>query len=364
MSYDAARAQFPVLDHTAYLNAGTNGPLARATVEAMVEEAERDLRGGRSGTVYIERMLELRDVARRAFAEVLGVDPGHVALVESTTRGCATVLAGLGLSAENEVITTDQEHFGLTGPLFATGARIVIVDADEDAILGAITPRTRLIATSHVLWTTGRRLDIHRLKRESALPLLIDGAQSGGAIPVDVGEVDYYTVSAQKWLCAPDPSGALYVRDPESARVKTPTYFAQESYELTGEFVPKASAARFDGGWVGLPALSGMVAALAVHPPWRYERSAEAAARCAELLAPHVEVVTPPGNSTLVSFRPPGDPAELVSSLHERGVVVRELPGRNLVRASCGWWTNEDDLQRLAAGVAEQRCPAPEAPGP
>jgi selenocysteine lyase/cysteine desulfurase len=77
------------------------------------------------------------------------------------------------------------------------------------------------------------------------------------------------------------------------------------------------------------------------------------AARCAELLTPHVDVVTPPGNSTLVSFRPQGDPAELVASLHARGVVVRDLPGRGLVRASCGWWTNEDDLQRLAAGVAD-----------
>jgi L-cysteine/cystine lyase len=79
------------------------------------------------------------------------------------------------------------------------------------------------------------------------------------------------------------------------------------------------------------------------------------AARCRELLVPLVEVVTPPGHSTLVSFRPRSDPAELVASLRERGVVVRELPGRNLVRASCGWWTNEDDLQRLADGVAASR---------
>jgi len=352
MSYEDARRQFPVLEHTAYLNAGTNGPLARSTIDAFVTEAQRDLREGRSGKAYFERMIGLRVAARDGFAALLRVDAAHIAIVESTTRGCATVLAGFGLSGEDEVITTDQEHFGLTGPLFATGARVVMTAAEEDAILGAITPRTRLIATSHVLWTTGRRLDVHRLKRESGLPVLVDGAQSAGAIPVELGELDFYTVSAQKWLGAPDPAGALYVRDPELVRVKTPSYFAQESYELTGEFVPKDSAARFDGGWVGVPALSGIVAALAVHPDWRYERSAEMAARCAELLARHVDVVTPPGHSTLVSFRPPGDPEELVASLHARGVVVRELPGRNLVRASCGWWTNEDDLQRLAAGVA------------
>ena len=353
MTFEEARAQFPVLEHKAYLNAGTNGPLARSTVAAFVEEAERDLSEGRSSKEYFERMLELREKARQGFADLLGVSPLHMALVESTTRGCATVLAGFGLTGEDEVITTDQEHFGLTGPLYATGARVLIVDADEDAILGAITPRTKLVATSHVLWTTGKRLDLHRVRREAGLPILVDGAQSAGAIPVDVGELDFYTVSAQKWLCAPDPAGALYVRDPELVRVKTPSYFSQDSYELSGAFVPKESAARFDGGWVGVPALVGIVAALAIHPEWRYERAAETAARCAELLAPHVEVVTPRGHSTLVSFRPPADPVALVSELYDRGVIVRELPGRDLMRASCGWWTSEDDLQRLVAGVQQ-----------
>jgi len=234
MTYEEARAQFPVLDSRAYLNAGTNGPLARATVDAFVAQAQRDLEEGRTGPKYFEQMLELRETARQAFAAVLGVESDRMALVESTSRGCATVLAGLGLTGEDEVVTTDHEHFGLTGPLYATGARVVIVDADEAALLAAITPRTRLIATSHVLWTTGRRLDVQRVKGESGLPLLVDGAQSAGAIPVDVGELDFYTVSAQKWLCAPDPAGALYVRDPATVRVKTPSYFAQDSYELLG----------------------------------------------------------------------------------------------------------------------------------
>ncbi len=352
MTYEEARAQFPVLDRLAYLNAGTNGPLARATVDAFVAQAQHDLNEGRFGKEYFEQMLELRETARQGFAAVLGVEPDRIALVESTSRGCATVLAGMGLSGEDEVITTDQEHFGLTGPLYATGARVVIVEADEDALLGAITPRTRLIATSHVLWTTGRRLDLHRVRKESGLLLLVDGAQSAGAIPVDVGELDFYTVSAQKWLCAPDPAGALYVRDPATVRVKTPSYFSQDSYELSGEFVPKGTSARFDAGWIGVPTLAGLAAALGAHPVWRYERAAEMAARCRGLLEPHVEVVTPPGHSTLVSFRPPGDPVELVARLYESGVVVRELPGRNLVRASCGWWTNEDDLQRLVAGLS------------
>ncbi|MGH2933193.1 MAG: aminotransferase class V-fold PLP-dependent enzyme [Gaiellaceae bacterium] len=351
MTFDEARAQFPVLDRFAYLNAGTNGPLARSTIEAVVEQAQSDLELGRSGLEWIERVLAMRDDARAGLAAVIGVDPAHVALTDSTTRGCAIVFAGLGLRSADEIVITTDEHFGLTGPAYACGARIVVADANEDAILAAVTPRTRLIATSHVLWTTGRRLDLERLRAESGVPILVDGAQSAGAIGVDATPFDYYTVSAQKWLCSPEPAGALYVRDPERLRVVSPGYLGQSSYEPTGSFVPKEGGARFDSGWTGTPTLAGLVAALGTHPAWRYERAAEASARCAELLDDRVEVVTPPGHSTLVSFRPNGDPTELVARLGEQGVIVRELPGRNLVRASCGWWTSEDDLQRLAAGL-------------
>jgi L-cysteine/cystine lyase len=351
MTFEEARRQFPVLERLAYLNAGTNGPLARATTEAMHEQLERDLAGGRSGKAWVDTVLDLRERVRSGVAGVVGVEPASLALTDSTTRGCAVVLLGLGLGDQDEVVTTDQEHFGLTGPLFATGARVVIVDADEEAIVRAVTPRTRLIATSHVLWTTGRKLDLHRVREDTGLPVLADGAQSAGALPPDVGELDFYTASAQKWLCGPESTGALYVADPERLRVKAPSYLSQDSYELSGAFVPKEGAKRFDSGWIPLPSLRGLEAAIATRPDWCYEHAAEIAARCAELLAPHVDVVTPPGHSTLVSFRPNGDPTELVASLGEAGVVVRELPGRNLVRASCGWWTSEDDVGRLAEGI-------------
>jgi L-cysteine/cystine lyase len=352
MTFDEARAQFPVLERYAYLNAGTNGPLARTTAEAVIDQTRCDLERGRSGTAWFERILELREEARAGFAAVLDVDPLHVALTDSTSRGCSIVLSGLGLGAEDEVVMTDQEHFGLTAAVHAAGVRVVLTEADEDAILAAVTPRTRLVATSHVLWTTGRRLDLRRVREDAGVPVLVDGAQSAGAIPVAAGEFDFYTVSAQKWLCGPEPTGALFVRDPDRLGVAAPGYLSQTSYEPTGAFVARDGAPRFDSGWLATPMLLGLLAALAAHPEWRYERAAAQAARCRELLAAHVEVVTPPGDSTLVSFRPSGDPTGLVAALEEQGVIVRELPGRNLVRASCGWWTSEDDLQRLAAGVA------------
>ena len=351
MTFEEARAQLPVLDELAYLNAGTNGPLARATVDAFVEAAQRDLVEGRSGKAMFEAMLAKREDARAGLAAVLDVDPVNMALVDSTSRGCAIVIAGLGLAADDEIVTTDQEHFGLMGPVHASGAHVVVAEGNEDAILAAVTPRTKLIATSHVLWTTGRRLDLAHIRETSGLPLLVDGAQSAGAIRTGAERFDYYTVSAQKWLCGPDLTGGLYVCDPERLRVAAPGYPAQVSYEPDGSFVPKDGAARFDSGFIGVPTLSALVVALGTHPEWRYDRAAETAARCRELLEPHVEVVTPAGHSTLVSFRPAGDPTQLVEGLAERGVVVRELPGRNLVRASCGWWTNDDDLRRLVDGV-------------
>jgi L-cysteine/cystine lyase len=352
MTFEEARAQFPVLERYAYLNAGTNGPVPRASADAIVEQTRLDLEHGRSGSAWFERILALREEARAGLAAVIEADPLLVALTDSTSRGCSIVLSGLGLGADDEVVITDQEHFGLTAAVFASGAQVVIAAATEDGLLAAITPRTRLIATSHVLWTTGRRLDLKRVREDGGVPVLVDGAQSAGAIPVTAGDFDFYTVSAQKWLCAPEPSGALFVRDPELLRIAAPGYLAATSYEPTGAFVAKDGALRFDAGWLATPMLLGLNAALAAHPDWRYERAAEQAARCRELLADLVDVVTPPGHSTLVSFRPNGDPTELVAHLHEQDVIVRELPGRNLVRASCGWWTSEDDLQRLVAGVA------------
>ncbi len=257
MTFDEARAQFPVLEKHAYLNAGTNGPLAQATVDALVTTAERDLRDGRSGRALFEEMLALRKDVRQGLAAVIEVDPALMALVDSTTRGCSIVIAGLDLAPEDEIVITDQEHFGLMGPVHASGARVVVTTADEDAILAAVTPRTKLIATSHVLWTTGQRLDIARLKDESGVPILVDGAQSAGAIRAEAEPFDFYTVSAQKWLCGPELTGGLYVRDPERLRVASPSYASQTAYEPDGSFTPKDGAERFDSSFIGVPTLEG-----------------------------------------------------------------------------------------------------------
>jgi selenocysteine lyase/cysteine desulfurase len=354
VTFEEARGQFPVLERLAYLQAGSCGPLARATRDAMRDEVERDLAEGRAGMPYIERVLALRAELRARLAELVSAEEEQVALTASTTDGCNVVLAGLDLGLDDEVVTTTDEHFGLLGPLHASGAKVVVVPPDPEAIVAAVTPRTRLLALSQVLWTTGQLLPVRELREQTGIPILVDGAQSVGAIPVEAEGIDFLTISGQKWLCGPESTGALVVADPERLRVARPSYFAQKRYEPDGSFEPWPGARRFDPNWVPVEFMSGLLAALECRPEWGFEHAWKTAERCRTLLAEAgQEVVTPAERATLVSWRPAGEEtAAVVARLYEAGVVVRDLPGTGLVRASVGWWTSEEDLERLVAALA------------
>jgi L-cysteine/cystine lyase len=361
MTLDAVRAELPVLERKAYLNAGTFGPLPRGTTEAQALWDRRALEEGRAGHAFFEEVGGLRAELRGRLGALIGAPADSMALTSSTTEGCDIVLAGLGLDEGDEVVTTDVEHPGLRGALACSpaGVRIAAVRdlpaaEAEAAIRAEVTPRTRLIALSHVAWTTGAVLPVGRLAGLGA-PVLVDGAQAAGAIPVDVEELgcDFYTVSGQKWLLGPDASGALYVRGDwvDRLRLTAPSYL---SWEDPVELVPWPGARRFESGWAPPGSVAGLLAALdfaEAAGEGRFGWAAEVAARCRELVAERAEVVTEPGQATLVSFRPERDATEVVAGLDAGGVVVRDMPGLGWVRASCGFWTSEDDLERLVAGL-------------
>jgi L-cysteine/cystine lyase len=359
VTFEEARAAFPVLERYAYLNAGSVGPMARQTYDAIVE-VEQDELGPRGGYEAFNRIMELRERLRGVIGAQVGIDADHVSLTTSTSEACRVVLAGLDLGPDDEIVTTDAEHFGLLGPVHASGARVRVAGVRErpaveavDAILGEVGRRTRLIALSHVLWINGHLIPIDELKEAVSVPLLVDGAQSVGAIPVDAEPFDFYTVSGQKWLCGPTPTGGLYVRDPEGLRVGSPSYFSQRTYEPDGSFEPRDGARRFDQSWIPPAFIAGLEAAVGVAPDWRFEHSREITEHCRERLveAGH-EVVTEPEHSNLVSWRREGDTMEAAKKLGAEGIIIRDLPGTGLLRASCGYWTNEDDIDRLVAGLA------------
>ena len=362
MSWADARARFPVCEEHAYLNAGTFGPLARATIDATDAVRAWEAQHGRAGKAHFDEMLERRESVRALLAAQIRVPAGNVALTESTTQGVHVVVAGLGLGPGDEVVTTDAEHFGLTGPLVASGAALRIArvrDApaadDFDLIHTQVTPRTTLIATSAVSWIDGKVFLWRELREQTGVPVLVDGAQSAGAIDADANGADFYTVSAQKWLCGPDATGALYVADPGSLPPRLVAYPGAESYDIAaGTWAPKEGARRFDPVFTPASSLAGLEAALTDLPEGRFARARELVERCRELLlAAGHDVVTEAGQSTLVSFRLPGDTAETVAELYRRGVILRELPGTGLLRASVGWWNDERDLARLVDGLSD-----------
>ncbi len=360
MTWPQERARFPVLDRHAYLNAGTFGPLARTTLAAMAELRAWEGEHGRGGRAYFDEMLERRERVRELLATQIRAPAENVALTDSTTQGVHVVVSGLALGEGDEVATTDAEHFGLTGPLLAAGARLRIAKVRQaktadvfELIRAQVTPRTRLIAISAISWLDGKVFPWRELREATQVPVLVDGAQSVGSCDVDATAADFYTVSAQKWLCGPDATGALYVRDPDSLRPRLVAYPGAETYDIAeGTWEPKAGARRFDTMFAPASSLAGLETALTGLPDGRFEHARELSERCRRLLLERGhDVVTEPGQGNLVSIRFPGDTAEAALALYERGVILRELAGTGLLRASVGWWNDDADLDRLAEGL-------------
>jgi L-cysteine/cystine lyase len=350
-----------VLERLAYLNTGTFGPLPQRTADLVVRWQKRVLVEGRSSLALWEESKEIRGDVRKALAGAIGADSASLALTTSTTEGCDIVLSGLQLGPADEVVTTDLEHPGLLGALHVSPAQVRVARLQDRpvsealaAIEAELSDRTRLVALSHVAWTTGAVLPVAELAGRN-FRLLVDGAQSVGAIPVDVRSLgcDFYTVSGQKWLLGPDTTGALYVRPDrvEELALTAPSYL---SWEDTVALVPWPDARRFESVWIGPGPLAGLLASIHFAEEVGDERfgcAREAAEACRELCEAKAEMITEPGQATIVSFRPRGEAPELVAGLAERGVVVRDLPGLGWIRASCGFWTSPDDLERLAAGL-------------
>src|SRR4051794_19535894 len=96
MDAPSLRAQFPVCETKAYLNAGTCGPLPRAATKAFIDTAEHAAAEGRASGYY-ERFMEARGELRERYSGVLGAAAEDVAVTTSTSESIARVLVGLDL---------------------------------------------------------------------------------------------------------------------------------------------------------------------------------------------------------------------------------------------------------------------------
>ncbi|MDX6720193.1 MAG: L-cysteine/cystine lyase [Solirubrobacteraceae bacterium] len=350
------RAQFPVFERLAYLNAGTCGPLPAPAVGVASQVLEECARSGRTG-MYHEQSRTLATQRRAAYATLLNAKAEDVALTTSTSEGIARVLTGLRLEPGDEVLTSDEEHPGLLGPLSAARAqRAVAVRAVPfEQLADAVSPATRLVACSHVSWVSGRLApDMAGLD----VPVLLDGAQGAGAVPVDVATLGcaFYAASGQKWLCGPVGTGLLWISPAWTERVLAlaPTYVNLADPGAGLDALPAAGAARFDTPAQSLEAAVAAAAAFVVlaSTGWVevYERAATLAATLAQMLTERGRRVAPRDRTTLVAWHD-DDPPAAKDRLAAAGVVVRDLPGRGLLRASIGAWNDASDLERLLAAL-------------
>jgi selenocysteine lyase/cysteine desulfurase len=340
------------------MNAGTDGPLPGAAVEASARELEREAREGRS-VAHFRRRDELAGRLRAAYAATLGCEPSELALTTCTSDGLAQVINGLDLRAGDEILTSEEEHPGLLGALGAAREvkGVSVRMAPLDRIADAIDPRkTRLIACSHVGWMSGSVAP--RALAQLDVPVLLDGAQGVGAIETDVRALgcDAYAGAGQKWLCGPDGTGMLYVSESlrSQLRIERRAYANLADPDTGIEAHPHEDARSLEAMSLSAEALVCALAALEVlrAAGWQtvHTRARTLAGRLAELLQEHGRAVAPRGDTTLVSFHSP-DPEREREQLRSRGVILRNIPGRPWLRASVGAWNDEDDLDRLLAAL-------------
>jgi L-cysteine/cystine lyase len=191
------------------------------------------------------------------------------------------------------------------------------------------------------------------------VPVLLDGAQGVGAVPVDVQALgcDAYAGAGQKWMCGPDGLGMLWVK-PELAGQVAVSRRGYANLEDPNEGVAARlheDARRFDTMSLSAEAVAcGLAAAeLLESAGWSavHERARTLARTLATRLAELGREVAPRDDTTLVSFSSADAEAER-ESLGKSGCIVRNIPGRPWLRASVGAWNDESDLDRLLASLA------------
>ena len=374
------RQQMPATTSHIYLNTGTFGPLPGCVVKAMQECIQDGWQNGRLGAAAFEAIGTIYGNARSGVARLLNADADEITLTDNTGEGMNIISYGIHWHEGDEVITTNHEHISLLAPLYQLRDRYGILIRFADigptaerpvlkAIADLVTSRTRLISISHVTWTTGAVLNISEVAymgREWGIPVLIDGAQSAGAIPADMKAlgVDFYAIPMQKWLCGPDGTGALYVRK-DALRYVSPTYVGYWStkHEEGLEWELLESAQRFEAGGRQTAAIAGQAAVLSwleetVGYQWLFERIASLSAYAYKALkeVPGLSMLTPlQGESGLVSFKLEGrDDAETVTYLRDKhNMYIRNIPSTKSLRISTGFYNTEEEIDKLVAALQE-----------
>jgi selenocysteine lyase/cysteine desulfurase len=222
------KRQFPLEDGLLYLNAANICPASRP----VLDRHQEFLRDFHSNPAFQNRAKykPIYESLRAKLAAMLRAAPDEIAITRNTSEGNNLIVTGLDLKVGDEVIITSHNHPSnneawqvrakRTGFTLKTLDVPVPARSRENLVAGferALTPRTKVVAFTHVTSTTGilyPAREIAELARRRNAWVHLDGAQSFGVLDVDVKQIgcDSYTGSAHKWLMGPLESGMLYVR--------------------------------------------------------------------------------------------------------------------------------------------------------
>ncbi len=226
--WQMVKRQYPLEDGLLYLNAANVCPASRLVMDRHLEYL-RDFHANPSFQNR-DKYVTMRESLRDKLGRMLRVSPDEIAITRNTSEGSNLIVKGVDLKPGDEVLITDHNHpsnndswrvrarrdgfvvKSLPVAIPAPSVEKLVADFER-----AITPRTRVIAITHVTSTTGIRYparEIAALARKRNIFVHLDGAQTFGALDVNLSEIgcDSYSASAHKWLMGPLENGILWVR--------------------------------------------------------------------------------------------------------------------------------------------------------
>ena len=273
------RDQFPILEHTTYLNSCSQGALSRAVADAY----QRYLSDWDEKGSPWELWVELSEQARGEFSLLVGVDPDEVAVTTSASAAVSALASCFDFSSDdrNEIVISDLEFPTVAQIWHAQerrGAKITHVPVSEGVVPverfeEAITERTKLVSITHVSFRNGVRLDVPAIAeiahRNGAL-VLLDSYQTLGSMPVHPRElgVDFMVGGVLKYLLASAGLAFLYVRrDLVEGLVPTAMgWFSQAdifAMDISAN-TPSPTARRFESGTPPVPSIYAGLAGMGV----------------------------------------------------------------------------------------------------
>jgi isopenicillin-N epimerase len=219
---------WPLDPGVVFLNHGSFGSCPLAVLEY---QQEIRCRLERQPVQFFVRDLEaLLDEAREKLAQFIDAPSEGLAFVPNATCGVNTVLRSLRFQAGDELLVTNHEYNACRNALdftaTQTGATVrevaipfpIRTEAQiVEAVMSAVTARTKLVLTDHVTSQTGMIMPVAALSQRLAgrgIDLLVDGAHAPGMLPLSLRQlgVPFYTGNCHKWICAPKGAAFLFVR--------------------------------------------------------------------------------------------------------------------------------------------------------